>query len=124
MIVIHATQHITIPMTDVFGTFLPNIYLFFKTRFGNLKSNFQEFQELMNKYAKELCICNSNLMVFNIQQFRKKNINRFFSFFSAGPFANYFVLSIKCKYGISPNNGNLKRTKGSEVLCHVIEPIS
>jgi len=74
MVVIHATQHITTPMTDVFGTFLPNIYLFFKTRFGNLKSNFQEFQELRNKYAKELCICNSNLMVFNFLQFRQISI--------------------------------------------------
>jgi hypothetical protein len=55
-------------MTDVFGTFLPNIYLFLKTRLGNLKSNFQGFQELMNKYAKELCICNSKLMVFNFRQ--------------------------------------------------------
>ncbi len=70
----------TIPMTDVFGTFLPNIYLFLKTRFGNLKSNFPEFQELMNKYAKELCICNSNLMVFNIQQFQQISIK--FSLFS------------------------------------------
>jgi hypothetical protein len=89
MVVINATCYKTIPMTDVFGTFLPNIYLFLKTRFGNLKSHFQEFQELMNKYAKELCICNSNLMVFNFQQFRQISI-KFSCFFSARPFANYF----------------------------------
>ncbi len=43
MVAIRATQHITIPMTDVFGTFLPIFIIFLKTRFGNLKSNSPEF---------------------------------------------------------------------------------
>lgn len=96
---------------------------FWRQRFGNLKSHFQEFQELMNKYAKELCICNSNLMVFNFQQFRQISI-KFSVFSQLDLLRTIFVLSINCKYGISPNNGNLKRAKGSEVFWHVIEPIS
>jgi len=33
------------------GTSLPNIYVFYKTRFSSFKMNFQKFQQLRKKYA-------------------------------------------------------------------------
>jgi hypothetical protein len=46
MVVIHATRYKTIPMTDVFGTFLPNIYLFLKTKVWQFEISFSRISRV------------------------------------------------------------------------------
>jgi hypothetical protein len=47
-----------------------------------------------------LSICNRNPMVFNFQQLQVIIYQKKFLLFSAGPFANYFVANISCRYNM------------------------
>lgn len=70
---------------------------------------FSEFQQLGNDFAKYiflLCICYSNPMLMTINKFSQEgcsilNINMFSLLCSTRHFANYFVLNISHKYGIT-----------------------
>lgn len=68
----HFHVHVTIPTIDVWDFFFPMI-IYFKN-WGLVVSNwnFQNFVSwgicMQNTYC-ELCICNSNPMLFNFQQF-------------------------------------------------------
>jgi len=46
MVVINATCYKTMPMTDVFGTFLPNIYLILKTKVWQFEISFSRISRV------------------------------------------------------------------------------
>lgn len=46
MVVINATCYKTMPMTDVFGTFLPNIYLILKKKVWQFEISFSRISRV------------------------------------------------------------------------------
>jgi hypothetical protein len=78
-----------------------NVRHFFVTYLFILKDKFQKFQiQIFSSWRIGLLlhICNSNPMVFNIQQFWQISVK--LSLFSTIAFPNYFVPYISSKNGI------------------------
>jgi hypothetical protein len=98
------------------GTFLPNIYVFYKTRFCSFKMSFQKFQQLRKKYAMYtfelffLIMSNGldNKEIFNELRVQfstiSANISKISLFFLARPFENYCELNISCRYDVELGN--------------------